>query len=112
MKKVRIGGTFYELEFKDGLYVGDKKVSGYINYSDGQIRVDSNLPHVSLEETIVHEIIHGIETEYELDLEERDVKCLARGFINVMIDNEGLMAQILKDVRKKVKQHEEAKDGK
>ncbi len=109
MSKIKLGSSYYELVFEDVVYINDKRVNGYINYEDGVIKVAATLPNVALEETLIHEILHGIETEYALELEEREIQLLSRGIISMIIDNKGLMEQIVKDIRRKIKKVE-AKD--
>lgn len=59
--QVNICGIKYKIKEKDVINEGDEGiVQGRIEYSKQKIFLKKNLPEQTKEETLVHEIVHGI----------------------------------------------------
>lgn len=59
--KINICGIKYKIKEKDVINEGDEGiVQGRIEYSKQKIFLKKNLPEQTKEETLVHEIVHGI----------------------------------------------------
>ena len=91
-QNVRIGGVDYQICRKEYLHADGKVLYGQIDYDDCEIRLSETeglaFDHQCI--TLMHEILHGIIENYqiELDDEEKVVEALARGLFQVIKDNE------------------------
>ena len=59
-KSVKILGLDYEIKEVDCVDAKDEDVIGQINHSTLVISLKSNLPNTQKENTLIHEITHGI----------------------------------------------------
>lgn len=94
INKVKIGHRTFkvvEVECVDK----HESLAGQINYYDSVIKIDSGLDKDHKKETLLHEIIHGVEDFMNLDLEENEVQQLGRGLMMVIKDNPRLL-EVLK----------------
>ena len=85
MSKIKIGGHIYEITevddaFREGTY-------GTIVYNTNQIIVSSNLVESQKEETLLHEFLHAINTQYKIGLNDSQIERLAEGLYALYIDN-------------------------
>lgn len=90
--KVYILGVPYEVE--RGYVIG--KDLGCIDHVRQYITIDDDLEYDSVVETLLHEILHGIEYSFGLDLDDRIIGAMSRGLYSVLVDpqNEALWAAI------------------
>lgn len=95
-KVIKLGGRFFAFtdqtaKLKHGGHCGQ------ILYDESVIEYSLDQSEESLKNTTLHEIIHGISEEYALDLDERQVTCIANAFMALATDNpdyiEWLMSQ-------------------
>lgn len=89
MRNIRIIGIDHELRFIDRLR--DKENSnallGHIIYSQPAIEIDSTCSKQVQYQTLWHEIIHGIASYMNIDLEEDAVDSISHGIVQVIRDN-------------------------
>ncbi|MBO1583235.1 ImmA/IrrE family metallo-endopeptidase [Bacillus sp. XF8] len=71
----KIGGVKYNVQSVKGL-AKEHGVLGQILYNDLIIKVDADLPRDRLEETFIHEVLHGI--FHEAGYEEQDEDMINR----------------------------------
>lgn len=99
INKIKIGGTYYDLEFVDGLSTPDKvnKVNGKISYQMTKIEIESEISSESILESIIHECMHGLfqHADYKPDDNEHIIKILSNGFIQLFRDNPKLIEMIM-----------------
>ena len=90
--KVRIGGVDYSIEYVERLISGDgKALLGQIEYDTAVIRLEPNAQDAQGKcRTLLHEIMHGIEHHFKLDLSEEEIDNLANGMYMVIKDNPDL----------------------
>jgi hypothetical protein len=90
INKVKIGNQTYVI---NEVLCVDKRdsLAGQIKFLESEIRILHDLPHDLKQETVLHEVVHGIENFFDLDLEEEEVKQLARGLTMVFKDNPELL---------------------
>lgn len=89
--KVRIGSVDYEVELtKETLVCNGQEVFGYINYNHHTIKMNEDLTdNQGLEQTLLHEMLHGIIRERNLTVENEElvVEGIALGLHQVIRDN-------------------------
>ncbi len=81
LKTVKIGAIEYKVVLADK--IDDGESHGQIDYEKETIEIDKNLPQKSRERTLLHEIIHGINTS----LDEESVDYLAGALHQVLEEN-------------------------
>lgn len=57
----------------------DPRLQGAINYQKATITIGADLAEGVKQETVLHEIVHGIEHEMQLELTEKQVGALSVG---------------------------------
>jgi hypothetical protein len=90
INEVKIGNQTYNI-FEVECVDKHDALAGQIRYLESVIRIQNEMPLDLKQETILHEVIHGIENFFDLDLEERQVKMLGRGLTMVFKDNPQLL---------------------
>lgn len=91
--KVKIGNQTYDV-FEVECVDKHDTLKGMIKYYDSVIRIDNGMTLEQKQETLLHEIIHGVEQFMNLDLEEDEVKQLGRGLHMVFKDNPSLLDEL------------------
>lgn len=100
--KVRIGSVDYEVIIKDETIVLDAvQCKGKIDYDYHEINIDSSVQDKQgQEQTFLHELIHGIVRERNLDFKNADdetiVDGLAIGLHQVIRDNPEIFINYIK----------------
>ncbi len=80
MNKVTILGIPYQIEEVESIKGCDDSVLGITFYQEQKIHIRADLPKELKEQTLIHEIIHGILEnlgEHEINEDERLVQSLA-----------------------------------
>lgn len=91
-RTIRIGSVDYTVEKTDEyLKLDGEQCLGIINYEEQTIKLAKNIQHEQiLEQTFLHELVHGIVHEYKVDFaadEETIVDTMALGLHQVIRDN-------------------------
>lgn len=97
MNSVKIGAIDYTVETVENLQDEEgKKLDGRITYNMTTIRVDSETSPQAFVQILLHEILHGIETQSGRngEIEEPTIDALAFGIYQVMRDNPELVRMI------------------
>jgi hypothetical protein len=88
---VKIGGMTYRVLYANEAQFermgDDSTYLGQMVHLKGLLLLNANACPQQQEETFLHEVIHGIEKSYGLELEERDVTALSSGIYQVLKDN-------------------------
>lgn len=88
MEKVKIGGITYAVEQHDHLGA-DHGLCGQIHYEKAIIKIDSAMSSEKQEQTLVHEILHGIFHEAGFREQDEDqINRVANVLYQVMKDNQ------------------------
>lgn len=91
---LKVGNFIYEVEETDDVITLDNLVcQGICDGGNQQIRIDNKLTQQSKERVFLHELVHAICFDRELDFAEETenvVDALAKGLHGVIIDNPGL----------------------
>ncbi|HSH35762.1 hypothetical protein [Schnuerera sp.] len=97
--KIRISGVEYKtIVSSEPIFLDNIRVYGQIDYDKKEITIDETLQDKQGQlQTFLHEIIHGIVHDRELDFkndsEETIVDQLAKGFYQIIKDNPELFKQ-------------------
>ena len=87
MDKVKIGGIVYPIEIVND-FTGETGDWGQTNFKKSKITIDSNLDKQRLNQTLVHEIIHGLFFEAGIEDDEDTVNRLGIVLHQVLTDND------------------------
>lgn len=87
MDKVKIGGIVYQIKIKNDL-VGETGNWGETNLKKTTIALDSNMSKQRTDQTLVHEIVHGIFEEAGFEQNEDKVNRLGIVLYQVLKDND------------------------
>ncbi|WP_346880566.1 hypothetical protein [Clostridium sp. UBA3061] len=91
--KVRIGSADYEVKQEDKtITINSAQCKGMIDYEYHEIKIDTSIQDKQgMEQTFLHELVHGIVRERSLDLQNSDdetiVDEIAMGLHQVIRDN-------------------------
>ncbi|GEM_PF-796903 len=91
--KVRIGSADYEVKQEDEtITINSVQCKGMIDYEYHEIKIDTSIQDKQgMEQTFLHELVHGIVRERSLDLQNSDdetiVDEIAMGLHQVIRDN-------------------------
>ena len=87
MNKVKIGGIIYPIEIKED-FTGETGDWGQTNFKKSKISIDSNLDEQRKNQTLVHEIVHGLFMEAGIKDDEDTVNRLGIVLHQVLTDND------------------------
>ena len=89
-KKIKIGWKTYEVKLaepKQTLFTEGKECYGTIDYDRQEINLRVTNTQWQNEVTLIHEVLHGIENMYCIELGEEVVKRLSEALYTVLKDN-------------------------
>lgn len=66
--KLKIGRRTYKVTFEKAPLLNDKSCRGYYMPDSKQIVLKRGMDKIEREETLIHEVLHGIEEEYNLKI--------------------------------------------
>lgn len=89
---VKIDGMNYTIKLTNETIMNEdyKVLLGRINYNLCEIVLDGNANEQTIKATLMHEIVHGIMKERNIDMqteEETFIDEIAKGFYNLLNDN-------------------------
>ena len=98
IKKIKIGSSWYDVEYVDDLKNEDGKVClGRIFRSLRKIKINKGIcSYQSMLQVIHHESTHGVMWEYGIDDVEDLVEPMSNGFYAFLINNPKLIREILR----------------
>lgn len=85
-KRVQILGRDYELKAVPGL-LDSQECYGLHHPVQRLIEYDPDVPHIELKDTILHEVIHGVDSLHCIGLTEQQTTVLATGLVAVFKTN-------------------------
>ena len=86
-KNVKIGGIPYEVKIVDCVCDMNKYTSGRIIYDSQEIKVQKGMGKEFTEMVLLHEILHGIFEDKNIENDEKLVDSIAKGLHQVITDN-------------------------
>ena len=100
MKNIKVGYKTYSLEEWKQTVASANEAQGQFFAKEGVIGYTAEETGVSHANTLIHEILHAIVYQWNMELEEKDeeklVNGLANGLTTIFVDNPKLM-DFLKD---------------
>ena len=91
LEKIKIGWKEYDIRYSDDTIMGEtneeRELYGVIDHDYMNIDVTSGYGEEIQGSTLIHEVLHGIDKMYAIDLIESDVTALANGIYTVLKDN-------------------------
>ena len=87
LDKVKIGGLTYDVELSNDLQ-GRQGNWGEIEYKSTTIRLDDRLNKQVMNQTLIHEIMHGMFSEAGIEQDEHKVDVLGKVLYQVLLDND------------------------
>lgn len=102
---IRISGITYDIVDVYGLLDAEKakKLNGCISYDQSKIEIESSLSDQIKMVTLLHEVIHGILSQAEMEHEEKLISVLGYGVCGFIQDNADFITSIIdhgRDARK------------
>lgn len=88
-KQIKVCGHVYEIEACDDAWMDDSEKWGQCDRQKLKIKYFSGLPESRMIETVLHEIVHAIYYEYDLETartEEEFVTRMSAGLYQVFTD--------------------------
>jgi hypothetical protein len=89
ISKIKIGYANYEVLEVECVNKFEPR-KGEIDLFNRQIRIDRNMTTEDKRETLLHEIIHGLDEFMKIELDEDQVRKLGAGLAMVLEDNPSL----------------------
>ena len=93
MNQVKIGHHQYEIEETESVNKFEPR-KGEIDFYNRKIRIDKDMTDADKRETLIHEILHGLEDFMGFQLEESEIRKLGCGLAMVFVDNPQLFSYL------------------
>lgn len=90
VNSVVLNGKSFNFSFVPAIPNAPPGAVGYNNCNTQHIFVLENQAEDSKKDTVLHEILHVLDYEYQLSLKERQIHCLAAGIFSVLKANKEL----------------------
>ena len=91
--EVKILHKNYAIEERECLVDGQDELYGQIHYLKEKILLNSMASYEQRKATILHEILHGLDEAYCIELEEKQVQKLGNALYTFIKDNPCLFAE-------------------
>lgn len=100
--KVKIGPYTYKISYPlvVPLTESRRELNARIDYDANTIHIRSGLPALPRAEGFLHEVVHGIVHDRDIDMDETDVEQMARGLLALFVDNPKVMGKTFLDIWK------------
>lgn len=96
--KLRIIGKVHEVEYLPSghaeLTEGDDSFAGRIDHDRQKIIVEEGQPLAAEQDTLLHEVFHGVERAMDLEVPETVIHRLATGVLAVLKDSPGFITYL------------------
>lgn len=99
--QITINGVPFKVEQIEDLTLEGKPHFGVYDPRNFRIQVDAALPSERQRVTLLHEVLHAVADDRNLELGEHTVDQLAKGLYAVLASNPGLVSGTAKNVRKR-----------
>ncbi len=101
-KSLKVGGAVYEVKLWDPVPTSDIHICGRALHDSRVIEIANNLIGTRMAETLLHEVLHCVETQWHLSDDaspEQRVEVYERGLHAVIVDNPKLFDWIVQELR-------------
>jgi hypothetical protein len=95
---VKVGGIRYKVSYIPNLKDDGRPLDGQIDHSLAEISIKANMDEQIMAQTVLHEILHAIESQTgrRHELKEPMIDAIAFGIYQVIRDNPQLVRMIVK----------------
>ena len=94
--KLKICSSIYNIEYINNLVdEHNGRLHGYIEPYNLKIQINKKYPIIKQNQSILHEAIHGINSEYGFDFKEEIVDRLSNAVFAFLIDNKKYIGEII-----------------
>lgn len=93
IKSVVIGSSVYKIDHtRDCIVTAGEECYGAHDYEAREIRIttDESISIQQKEETLLHEIVHAINDDRDLELEEAHIRGISKGLYQALRDNKNI----------------------
>jgi Zn-dependent peptidase ImmA (M78 family) len=80
MQQIKVMNNIYEIEFTNDLY-DVYGAYGLFNSRTNVIKIQNNMQQDNMKAKLLHELIHAIDEQLQLQLSEQQVSCIAENII-------------------------------
>lgn len=94
-KTLRIVGKRYKLQVVEK--IDDEDSYGEHDYSKQTMKVREDQGFEAARDSLLHEAVHGVDEQMDIDLKEHQVRKLATGMLALMRDNPWFVAWLMED---------------
>lgn len=98
--RIRIIGRVHRVDYHPAghptLVEGEDTFAGRIDHDEQVIVVQDGQTLTSEQDTLLHEVMHGVERAMDLDVPETAIHRLATGLLAVIKDNPGFLSYLRK----------------
>ena len=92
---MRIGYHDYSLRFVDAIDGIDTSTVARVKFHSGRIKIQRNLPPAEFLNSLLHEVLHVVNGQHKLDLEEEEICTLAAGLTQFLRDNFPIVSYVI-----------------
>lgn len=97
-RKIVILGKSYQVEFVKQPSPEDSTIVGTMFMRLQEIKIKPGLAHETERDTVLHEVLHAVEAEMNLSLEENAIYLMATGLLQVLRANPKFTAYLTEKV--------------
>ncbi len=102
MAKLKIGAITFDVKYLKEVWYKEEDIEPYtcwgsINYDKQKIEIQKGLSEEREKLALLHETIHAVDKEYQTQLTEPTVACLASGIIDAFQRNKWLREKLLNE---------------
>lgn len=85
---IRVGSTIYRLIMADDPKIEDRSMFGVFDPNKFEIHIANYTPPTRTYTTFLHEVLHAIEWERNIELTEAQIDAISKGLVDFLIDND------------------------
>jgi hypothetical protein len=100
-ERIKIIGKWHRLEFLPSITEGEDTFAGRIDHDRQTIKIEDGQTLESEQDTILHEVMHGIERAMDLEIPETVIHRMATGLIAVLKDNPAFIRYLSSNNKKR-----------
>ena len=103
MPKIKVGALTFTVKYtSDPITIEDKdgeqsECWGDVSHKNHLIQINTDAPEIRQKTALLHEVLHVISEEYQTNLNEPTVTCLASGLMAVISGNKWFREKLLGD---------------
>ena len=85
--RVRVLGKQFQIDFVPGDHKNLEEAYGLCDSDEQRIWIKEGQPLESEQDTVLHEVLHAVESAMNMDLDDKIIHLLATGLLAVIRDN-------------------------